>query len=452
MMTHPSHTRTFPLMAVLFAISPCCAHAETVVIDGFTFVVNQPGIVYWEEVGSGNTFHGIDIVVLGDGFTLAEQSEFETRMRRMLDELWGTYRVEPFATWKCAFNVWSVRLVSNASGIGNGPTPLRAALAAPGQPPRYITADRALCERACVAAGVPGCDVIVVVANAPSDWAAWFLEDLICVSSGFAWGVILAHELGHVVADLADEYDCYLCDDTEASRTYTGPIPLEPNLTIYSTLADKLRIPWNSMIDDCADLPTNPEGAYIEGTVGAWQGAGTYANGLYRPSEYCLMNDVCHYYSSFCEVCTSAVFEQLRFRCMALNLVNTPPEEVSEQAASAISTFVLQNLMNRPEVVVPALFPIVDKIPPCLRCDSPRLVEEIQLKLSGFDTAHARLYVYDDTGALVAQADGSAAKSIEVAFTASKLHTYEFVLVPGVSQREIRLRAELTRDGVPFPP
>lgn len=451
-MTFSFRQRVLPLVASMVAISPLCAQAETVVIDGFTFVVNEPGIVYWEELGSGIAFQRIDIVIMGDGFTLAEQDEFVTRMKEMLDELWGTYRVEPFATWKCAFNVWSVQIVSDVSGIGNGPTPLRTALAAPDQPARYIAADKALCERACVAAGVPGWDVIVVIANAADVWAAWFVEDLICVSSGLAWGVILGHELGHVVADLADEYDCYLCNDTEGSRTYPGPEPLEPNLTIHSTVADRARIPWNSMIHDCADLPTTPEGAFIEGTVGAWQGAGTYANGLYRPSEYCLMNDVCHYYSTFCKVCEKAVRDRLRFKCMEVVPGTTPPEGVSEHVASSISTFVLEGMLDPSGVVVPGLLPIAEEIPPCPKCDSPRLVEAIQLKLSGFDTARARLYVYDDTGALVAQADGSAVKSLEVNFTASKLHTYRFVLVPGVSEREIRLRAELTRDGVPFSP
>jgi hypothetical protein len=107
---------------------------------------------------------------------------------------------------------------------------------------------------------------------------------------------IVAHELGHTLFGLDDEYG-----GRECSRKDHGP-----------NVSKKLdALPWKDMLT-VSKVP-NASGSPA-GTIGAFDGAGRCDHGVYRPTETCLMRDV---RGEMCAVCAKQVdrfFESLAQR------------------------------------------------------------------------------------------------------------------------------------------
>jgi hypothetical protein len=122
-----------------------------------------------------------------------------------------------------------------------------------------------------------------------------------------SWIARALHELGHAAFDLADEYEYWLgCDQSEPDHYhYTGPEPVEPNITANGDLAT---IKWASLVNPAATLvlnlncsKCNPETSPLPlWVIGAFEGAGYFHGGLYRPKFVCRMRDN---QVSFCPVC-----------------------------------------------------------------------------------------------------------------------------------------------------
>lgn len=154
-------------------------------------------------ISSGPPANRIDIVFMGDGYTIAEREKFFSDMNRLVDDM---FLGETFTSYLPAFNVHVVFRASEQSGIGKdrpgktayglyreGDT-LRAIF--PGDP----AALRDSCEQA------PDCDYPVVIANDP-----WYGglggEFAISTSSSKSGTVVLRHELGHNFGRVGEEYD-----------------------------------------------------------------------------------------------------------------------------------------------------------------------------------------------------------------------------------------------------
>lgn len=71
-------------------------------------------------VDSGNPSNRIDVVFMGDGYTLSEESKFFDDIQRLTDEM---FTGDTFAQYLPLFNVWAAFLPSNESGIGVGGEP-----------------------------------------------------------------------------------------------------------------------------------------------------------------------------------------------------------------------------------------------------------------------------------------------------------------------------------------
>ena len=108
-------------------------------------------------------------------------------------------------------------------------------------------------------------------------------------------GATLAHELGHYILDLGDEY-------TEFDGGFEGFrcgvhsfFGLHERVNVRSTVLD---LTWWDLLTPGVELPT-PEDAPWE-TVGAFEGANRCDSGWYRPEHTCLMQNQ---YSPMCAVC-----------------------------------------------------------------------------------------------------------------------------------------------------
>lgn len=111
---------------------------------------------------------------------------------------------------------------------------------------------------------------------------------------------IVLHEIGHMVG-LADEYEYYEgCGDTN----YTGAgYRIEPNVSNTNAETwEGRRSPGDPPVTpamDCVNCDTRPSGTLPAG-IGAFEGAGWYRCGFWRPTRTCKMRDVAE---PFCVVC-----------------------------------------------------------------------------------------------------------------------------------------------------
>lgn len=164
---------------------------------------------------------------------------------------------------------------------------------------------------------LPGADAgsaftaTVVLVNTSHRGASYWVEtdtDVIWVSAGHPEFLdLLQHELGHSML-LGDEYDYYLaCND--AYRNGTGV----PGVANVANAASP--VPWTSIPGysprirsgrsprDCATCDTTDESLLSPG-VGAFEGAGNYHCGYFRPTRNCKMRDTLE---PFCPVCLDQI-------------------------------------------------------------------------------------------------------------------------------------------------
>ncbi|WP_018681190.1 M64 family metallopeptidase [Actinokineospora enzanensis] len=223
---------------------------------------------------SGSRF---DLVFVGDGYTASQLATYHQHVLNRWAEL---TQVEPFKSMKQSFNVWQVDVVSAESGVDNDPT----------QGVRRDTAldsyfwcdglERLLCVNETkalrYAALAPAADQVLVVANSTKYGGA---GGTVATSSGgnAQSGQIVAHELGHSIGGLADEYDV-------PNDLYTGTEPVEANVSTYtSATMRQRRVKWYSYLGK-----PSPDG----GVIGTFEGAYYYKRGVYRPTDNSLMRSL----------------------------------------------------------------------------------------------------------------------------------------------------------------
>ncbi|MBT2439156.1 hypothetical protein J7E93_03265 [Streptomyces sp. ISL-36] len=242
-------------------------------------------------VDNGPTADRLDIVVVGDGYTAAEQGQFHADAREKWAELTA---VEPYTTYRNLFNVWTVDAVSNQSGVSGDPDPATVRDTALGS---YFWCDdieRLLCidqdKVDGYVAKAPEADLVLVLANSAKYGGAGYnepsptlgYEGISTASAGNEKsGQVAIHETGHSLGKLADEY---FYSDYPGYERYAGPEPADANITTLDVadLASQ-RAKWHRWLGE-----PSPDG----GTVGAYEGGGYYVTGLRRPTENSLMRSL----------------------------------------------------------------------------------------------------------------------------------------------------------------
>ncbi|MGY0459841.1 M64 family metallopeptidase [Kitasatospora sp. cg17-2] len=256
----------------------------------------------------------ITVAVVGDGFGPQDQDAYNTAVDTLLTN--GLFAQDFFADNRSAFNLVRVNLVSLESGVGT------RTYDADGNVVRQVDRDTALGAyyngdwahlwvedgpstdarlTAALSELVPEHQLKLVVLNSPGfggrggDWRA-------TVPLGIGWSTI-AHEFGHAMGRLGDEYH-------ERDETYGGSEPTVPNLTANT---DRATLKWGWAVGADTLLPTGgddvtppkPSGWNDDQDVGLFEGgAGSYRLGVYRPVVNCRMrsND-----PRFCPVCAGAM-------------------------------------------------------------------------------------------------------------------------------------------------
>ncbi|MFI9245485.1 M64 family metallopeptidase [Streptomyces sp. NPDC053086] len=229
----------------------------------------------------------LDLVVMGDGYTADEQDEFAADAEEKLDAIFG---IEPYRSYRGLFNVWLVNAVSTESGVSGDPTADDVKDTALGSSFFCDGLERLLCvDTGAVtryAALAPDADVVFVVAHSAKYGGAGYsapdlppgspFHGVATMSSGNERSYLIgAHELGHSIGGLADEYQ------------YPGygayPSPEEPaaaNLTLHRDPAEAKWRRWAGVQD--------PTGS----VVGTYEGGGYYETGIHRPTATSLMRSL----------------------------------------------------------------------------------------------------------------------------------------------------------------
>ncbi|KAF9189480.1 hypothetical protein BGZ50_000783 [Haplosporangium sp. Z 11] len=157
-------------------------------------------------VDSGPDSNRIDIVFMGDGYTLDEREKFFSDIQRLVNEM---FMGDTFKSFLPLFNVHALFRPSKESGIGvNGhwkDTSFR--LYRDGTELRGIyVADPSAARQACRAVGKYSCDFPSLIGNDPY-YGGLGGEFVISTSSNKSGTIVLRHELGHSLINVGEEYD-----------------------------------------------------------------------------------------------------------------------------------------------------------------------------------------------------------------------------------------------------
>jgi hypothetical protein len=154
-------------------------------------------------IRNGPSSSRIDLVFLGDGYTLAEKWKFFSDILTLVREMFGP---SAFASYLPIFNVHAVFRPSEESGVGRGkPKKTAYGLYRLGETLRSILPTNYKAARESAAAA-PDCDYPIIIANDPY-YGGSGGEFAISTSSATSGTAVLRHELGHTIGKVGEEYD-----------------------------------------------------------------------------------------------------------------------------------------------------------------------------------------------------------------------------------------------------
>ena len=323
---------------------------STVVDSSSRFVNPAPGRAagkIWSYIDNGPPSQKVDLLVIGEGYTEAEMPKLRKDVERLVGKLFAT---EPFQSRRSDFNVRVLELPAAKSGV-HRPRTRDDRRTVTGveynifDSERYIlTLDNKALRDAASSAPY---DFLEILVNEKQYGGGGIFNDqaTASVDTGFAEYVFI-HEFGHHFAGLGDEY--YTSDVAYETGGSEHPEPWEPNLTANGarpkwmelvTAGTPLPTPWDKEAFEKhqreyqaerrklreANVPESQMDALFRreqewetkflgaqthaGKVGAFEGAGYEAKGLYRPEVDCIMftrDEV-----GFCDVCTRAIHRMI---------------------------------------------------------------------------------------------------------------------------------------------
>ncbi|MGW4701922.1 M64 family metallopeptidase [Streptomyces sp. NPDC004285] len=225
----------------------------------------------------------LDLVIMGDGYTAAQQADFRADAQATLDHV---FAIEPYASYRGLFNIWLVDTVSAESGVSGDPT---AGVVRDTALSSYFfceDTERLLCldtsKVTAYADLAPASDIVFVIANSakyggagysfptPPDGASY--HGVATMSSDNPQSYLIgAHELGHSIGNLADEYQY------AGFGAYPYPSSGSSNISVTPELGTTKWYRWLGEQD--------PTGSVI----GAYEGGDYYETGVYRPTSTSLM-------------------------------------------------------------------------------------------------------------------------------------------------------------------
>ncbi|MFD9893382.1 M64 family metallopeptidase [Amycolatopsis sp. NPDC059027] len=237
---------------------------------------------------TGSPSARFNLVLLGDGYTAAEQPKFLADVEKHVNTLWS---LEPFKSYRGYFNVYAVEIASPESGVDCDPalssprrnTPLNMGFwggCDPNGVQRLLTMDEAAAKR--YADLVPGTTSanrqILGLGNSSTYGGAG--GAYATASGGNALSALISpHEIGHSLGGLDDEYD-YL-QRAVPGGVYTGGEPSSLHHTLLTEQQMRSRqAKWWRWLGEPSESG---------GTIGRYEGGLYDRTGVWRPSRHSMM-------------------------------------------------------------------------------------------------------------------------------------------------------------------
>ena len=242
---------------------------------------------------NGSVSERINIVILSEGYTAAELAQFRTDATNTLAALFSN---SPLSGYQEHFNAFAISVASAESGSDHpsrgiyrdtafGSSYDNAGIA------RYLTVPQRQPVYNILYEFIPQYDIVLILVNDEEYGGSG--GRFMTISKHPLTLEIARHELGHVFADLGDEYT------TGQSSGYELP-----NAT---QISDRNQTPWKGWIDGETAVPT-PVSPSTDNKVGLFEGAHYSAAGWYRPKSNCKMRSLG---VDYCEVCKEALVKAI---------------------------------------------------------------------------------------------------------------------------------------------
>ncbi len=295
--------RVLPLVGILLVLGTLSAAAG--IGDGTVLSATKV-----HDNGPDN--ERFNLVVMAEGYTMAEQADFDHDVDVLVDDL---FSYAPFDSFAASINITKINVASDESGAddptecgGTGAvvaTYFDATFCAGGIR-RALVVNNSLCYTV-LNAWAPQWNIGIVLVN--SNVYGGTGGGIATISVTSDWTSVTVHELGHSAFGLADEYEYWAgCgSDGDAQNNHPPFEPGEPNVTIQTV---REQVKWNDLIEPATPIPTtindncdfcdNQWFPLTEFTVGTYEGADYYHCDAYRPQFFCMMRDRTDY---FCAVC-----------------------------------------------------------------------------------------------------------------------------------------------------
>ena len=268
--------------------------------------------------GSAPRNRAFNVALLAEGFTLAQQNDFNNACTAFVTAFRAT---PPFDELSPAINVFRINVRSTDSGADD---PVSAAVREPRPGPtsmlrfggngiRRLLVCNATTVLTVAAAQVPDFTVAIIVVNSTIYGGSGGSVGTYSLAGGAT--EIAIHEMGHTAFGLADEYAYYAGGAETGHDHHPAGEPGQPNVTLNTNRAT---LKWGWAVAATTALPTmaNPNCAQVDGrastvpagTVGAFEGAHYYHCGAYRPEYNCKMQALG---IPFCHVCRQVIWNRI---------------------------------------------------------------------------------------------------------------------------------------------
>ena len=249
------------------------------------------GAPKWDPVSiTGDSSNRVDLVIVSEGYTASEMDQFNQDVNAVHA---GLFSEDPFLEYAHYFNVWKVEVSSNESGADHPeqtPPLMRDTAFDASFSGRSILVNERKVFRAIGGLPPVARDSVVVLVNDPA-YGGSGGRTAVAATGGHGDSLVevVLHELGHVLANLADEY-------VELSRLTAAEckaILSEPPHVNLTRETNPSAIKWRHWIDFATPIPTttSSETPRSEGVPGLYEGGGYCAEGIFRSTRYSKMRN-----------------------------------------------------------------------------------------------------------------------------------------------------------------
>ncbi|MBR4147889.1 MAG: T9SS type A sorting domain-containing protein [Bacteroidales bacterium] len=251
----------------------------------------------YDVMVNGTPESKVDIVILPEGYTADEMSQFEQHCQSLVDVF---AQQEPFASHLDDFNFRAVLAPSEESGVDipashNWVRTILNSHFYTFYIDRYCTT-RDYFSVKDVAANAPYDQIYILVNSSQYGGGGFYNFYSMSTAGNMSSASVIIHEFGHAFAGLADEYEE---SDNPLALLYNLDVePWEPNITTLVDFESK----WADLVAPNTPIPT-PNNYQYYNTVGAFEGGGYLTHGMYRPQHDCMMRN----YALFCAVCSRTI-------------------------------------------------------------------------------------------------------------------------------------------------